>query len=308
MTTTEPTDDPVDDRSVFDRVMSEDSRLGLSEPHALSLPTAAWFTLFLLLPLAVIGFYSFMSYSSFDVIYEFTLGPWKSVFTDGTIHSVFLRTIGVGVLVTLLTLVFAYPIAYYLRFHTSELGGIILLLFLVIPFWTSELIRTIAWLPILGRSGAINWFLLSTGLIDEPLRWLLFSLFSQVLGYLQNFLVFMAAPIYISLSQIDENLLDASGTLRADSFATFRNITWPLSLPGVAIGCMFTFVLAIGNLTIPQFLSSGQATLTGLIYQEVQRGLNYPNASAMSIMLLIVIFAFVFALFRVVDISEIAQS
>ncbi|MGQ3412501.1 ABC transporter permease [Natrinema sp. LN54] len=306
--TTDTAADSADDRSVSDRATSKGSRLRLSEPYALSLPTVAWFTAFLLLPLAVIGFYSFMSYSSFSVIYEFTLDPWARVFTDGTVRAVFVRTIGTGILVTLLTLVFAYPIAYYLRFYTSELGGIILLLFLVIPFWTSELIRTIAWFPILGRSGAINWVLLSIGIIDEPLRWLIFSLFSQVVGYLQNFLVFMAAPIYISLSQIDEDLLDASETLRADSIATFRNVTWPLSLPGVAIGCMFTFVLAIGNLTIPQFLSSGSATLTGLIYQEVQRGLHYPNASAMSIMLLVVIFAFVFALFRVVDISEIAQN
>lgn len=300
--------EPVNDESVLDRLRDSDSRFGLSEPAALSLPTVVWFAVFLLVPMAVIGFYSFMSYSSYNVIFEFTLEPWRRALLSDAVQSTFLRTLGVGILVTALTLVFAYPIAYYLRFYTSELLGIVLLLFLVIPFWTSELIRTLGWFPILGRSGAINWTLLSLGLIEEPIRWLIFSLFSQVLGYLQNYLVFMAAPIYISLSQIDQDLLDASETLRADSFATFRNVTWPLSLPGVAIGCMFTFVLAIGNLTIPQFLSAGDATVTMLVYQEVQRGLHYPNAAAMSIVLLTVIFVFVFALFRVVDISEIAQN
>jgi len=279
----------------------------IGEPELLSLPTVLWFGVFLILPLAVIGVYSFMSYSNFNVIFEVTLDPWVRALTSDTVQSVFIRTLSVGLLVTALTLVFAYPIAYFLRFYTGEIAGIILLLFLVIPFWTSELIRTLGWFPVLGRSGAINWFLMSVGIVDEPIRWLIFSLFSQVVGYLQNFLVFMVAPIYISLSQINEDLLDASETLRADSLATFRNVTWPLSLPGVAIGCMFTFVLAIGNLTIPQFLSAGDATVTMLIYQEVQRGLHYPNASALSLLLLAVIFVFVFGLFRVVDISEIAQ-
>ncbi|MFP8953192.1 ABC transporter permease [Natrialbaceae archaeon A-arb3/5] len=308
MTTTDSAETHADDRSVVDRVTSGDSRLGLSEPYTLSLPTVVWFAVFLLLPLAVIGVYSFMSYSSFNVIFEFTLDPWTRALTSDTVLSVFGRTLGVGILVTVLTLVFAYPIAYYLRFYVSELMGIVLLLFLVIPFWTSELIRTLGWFPILGRSGIVNGFLMTVGVTDEPLRWLMFSMFSQVVGYLQNYLVFMAAPIYISLSQIDEDLLDASETLRANSFETFKNVTLPLSLPGVAIGCMFTFVLTVGNLTVPQFLSAGDATITTLIYQEVQRGLHYPNASAMSIMLLTVIFVFVYALFRVVDISEIAQN
>lgn len=277
------------------------------EAYLLSIPTVAWFTIFLIVPLILIGYYSLLSYASYNVIFEVSLDTWTQTLNDSTVRSTFIRTMGVGVGVTALTLLFGYPIAYYLRFQTSELMGIVLLLFLVIPFWTSELIRTLGWFPILGRSGAINWVLLSFGVIDEPMSWLLFTLFSQVVGYLQNYLVFMAAPIFISLSQIDEDLLDASETLRAGPFSTFRKVTWPLSLPGVAIGCMFTFVLAVGNLTVPQFLSSGEATATTLIYNRIGI-LNYPVASAISIMLLVVIFAFVFALFRVIDISEIAQA
>jgi putative spermidine/putrescine transport system permease protein len=118
----------------------------------------------------------------------------------------------------------------------------------------------------------------------------------------------MAAPIYISLSQIDEDLLDASETLRGTHIETFRHVTLPLSLPGVAIGCMFTFVLTIGNFSVPSFLSGGQGTITTLIYSSVNRGLRYPDAAAMSIMLLLIIFIFVYALLRTVDITEIAQS
>lgn len=292
---------------VVGRIPEQFDRWSLGEIHVLTLPTVIWFTVFLIVPLLVVVYYSFLTYVSFGVSYELTLDAWRNILSSGTVQRTFVRTIAVGLAVTFLTLVFAYPIAYYLRFHTSQLFGIILLLFLVIPFWTSDLIRTIGWYPILGRSGLFNLILLGTGVVDQPVRWFIFTVFSQVIGYLQNYLVFMAAPIYISLAQIDEDLLDASETLRGDPIATFRNVTWPLSLPGVAIGCMFTFVLAIGNLIIPQFLSSGESTISILIYSEVQRGLQYPNASALSITLLAVIFVFVFALLRVVDISDIAQ-
>lgn len=295
------------DARVVGRLSERFDETSLGEIHLLTLPTVIWFTVFLIVPLLVVIYYSFLTYTSFAVSYELTLDAWRNILSSGTVQRTFVRTIAVGLAVTFLTLVFAYPIAYYLRFHTSQLFGIILLLFLVIPFWTSDLIRTIGWYPILGRSGLFNLILIGSGVIDQPVRWFIFTVFSQVIGYLQNYLVFMAAPIYISLAQIDEDLLDASETLRGDPVATFRKVTWPLSLPGVAIGCMFTFVLAIGNLIIPQFLSSGESTISILIYSEVQRGLQYPNASALSITLLAVIFVFVFALLRVVDISDIAQ-
>ncbi len=295
------------DARVVGRISERFDETSLGEIHLLTLPTVIWFTVFLIVPLLVVIYYSFLTYTSFAVSYELTLDAWRNILSSGTVQQTFVRTIAVGLAVTFLTLVFAYPIAYYLRFHTSQLFGIILLLFLVIPFWTSDLIRTIGWYPILGRSGLFNLILIGTGVVDQPVRWFIFTVFSQVIGYLQNYLVFMAAPIYISLAQIDEDLLDASETLRGDPVATFRKVTWPLSLPGVAIGCMFTFVLAIGNLIIPQFLSSGESTISILIYSEVQRGLQYPNASALSITLLAVIFVFVFALLRVVDISDIAQ-
>lgn len=270
-------------------------------------PTAVWFVAFLIVPLLIILYYSFLTYTSFSVSHELTLQAWTgSVFTE-TVFNVFIRTLVIGFVVTAITLVVGYPLAYFLRFYTSKNGGILLLLFLVIPFWTSGVIRTIGWLPILGKTGVINKLLLMSGLMNDPITWLLFSPFSQIVGYLQNYVVFMAAPIYISLSQIDEGLLDASETLRADPLSTFRNVTWPLSLPGVAIGSIFVFVLSIGNFTVPQFLSGGESTISTLIYLTINNGLNYPAAAAMSITLLTVIFVVVFLLLRRVDISEIAQ-
>ena len=289
------------------RLLPDGWGLSLSEIQALTGPTVAWFGLFLLLPLAVVLVYSFLGYASFSVVWEFTLGSYTGTVLSETVLSTTALTVGIGLVVTVITLVFGYPLAYFLRFYMSERAGILLLLFLVIPFWTSSVIRTIAWIPILGQTGIINKTLQSVGVIGEPLGWLLFTPVSMAIGYLQNYVVFMAAPIYISLSQINKDLLDASETLRGTPLATFRNVTLPLSLPGVAIGCMFTFVLTIGNFSVPSFLSGGPGTITTLIYDSVNNGLRYPDASAMSIMLLLIIFLFVYALLRRVDITAIAQ-
>ena len=270
-------------------------------------PSVVWFLLFLTVPLLVILAYSFFTYSNFSVEYILTVDPWlEGVFTE-TVFFVFLRTLTIGAVVVAVTLAFGYPLAYYLRFYVSDRGGILLLLFLIIPFWTSAVIRTVAWILILSNSGVINQTLLAFTLVDEPVSALLFSPFSQLVGYLQNYVVFMAAPIYISLSQIDEDLIDASKTLRGGRLATFRHVVWPLSLPGVVIGSIFVFVLSVGNFTVPQFLSGGEATITTLIYLSVNQGLNYPQAAALSITLLLVIFVIVYAMTRIVDITEIGR-
>lgn len=301
MATTETGSDD-ESRSLSDRLG------GVRGVASLTVPSVAWMVVFLLVPLLMVLYYSFLTYTTFSVENTFTLEAWQNVFGSGTTYDVFARTLAVGLAVTLVTLLFGYPIAYYLRFYTSRNGGILLLLFLVIPFWTSAVIRTIGWIPILGRTGFINQSLIMVGLIDQPISWLLFSLFSQLLGYLQNYVVFMAAPIFVSLTRVDEDLLDASETLRGNPISTFRHVTWPLSLPGVAIGCIFVFVLSIGDFTVPQFLSGGDATVSTLIFLRINTGLNYPAASALSITLLCVIFVIVYALVRVVDISEIAES
>lgn len=294
--------------STGSRFIPGDRDLSLNEVQMLTVPTVAWFISFLLIPLFVILVYSFLSYDSFSVVWELSLGSYTDTVVSSTVLSTTARTIGMALVVTAITLVFGYPLAYFLRFYLSEKGSILLLLFIVIPFWTSGVVRTLGWLPILQQTGAINQTLIAFGIIDKPLEWLLFSPVSQILGYLQNYVVFMASPIFISLAQIDGDLLDASETLRGNRLETFRHVTFPLSLPGVAIGCMFTFVLTIGNFSVPTFLSGGQGTITTLIYSSVNSGLRYPDASAMSITLLVIIFVFVYALLRRVDITEIAQS
>jgi ABC-type spermidine/putrescine transport system permease subunit I len=276
------------------------------EVELLIAPSILWFFLFLLVPIFIILYYSFLTYESFSVVQEFTVTAWGKALNPSTL-SILGKSVAVGVVAVVATLLFGFPVAYYLRFNVGEIAGLVIILALVIPFWTSEIVRTMGWFPILGTTGAINQFLAWLGVVDQPVRWLLFSPFAQFLGYLQNYVVFMFAPIYIVLFDVDEDLISASETLRANKVRTFWRVTLPLSLPGVVIGSIFVFVLAVGNFIIPQFLSGGASAITLVIFQEVQTGLNYPAASALSILLLIVELIMVVLLVRIADISQIAE-
>lgn len=272
--------------------------------YLLVAPTVLWFGLFLLVPLALIGYYSFLTVENFQVVQELSLTTWtEDVFTP-TNARIFGITFLYGGVVTALTILFGYPVAYFLRFHVRPNVAFMVVLLSIVPFWISGIIRALAWYPILQKSGAVNQILVGLGVIQEPLGWLLFSPFAMVVGYLGNYIVFMYVPIYASLMNVDEDLHDASETLRGGPWATFRHVTLPLSMPGIVIGTIFVFVLSLGDFVIPQFLSGGQTTVPGLVYLKVNQGLNYPVSAALSLVLLVIILAVVGLLFRRIDIAE----
>jgi ABC-type spermidine/putrescine transport system permease subunit I len=267
-------------------------------------PTVLWFVVFLLVPLAVIAYFSFLTAENFSIVYEMTLTTWANDVFTATNMSIFLITFAFGLATTALTLLLGYPVAYYLRFHVRPNVAFMIVLLSIIPFWISGIIRSLAWFPILGRNGVINQLLTAIGVVQEPVAWLLFSPFAMIVGFLANYVVFMYVPIYAALLNVDEDLLDASGTLRGGPRATFRHVTLPLSMPGVAIGVLFVFVLSLGDFVVPQTLSGGQTTVPGLIFLKINQGLNWPVASALSIALLVVILGAVGLLIRRVDITE----
>lgn len=271
---------------------------------ALIAPMVIWFTLFLVVPLLLIFYYSFLTVENFQIVQQISLETWTTNVFTATNAQIFMITFLFGLLVTGLAILFGYPVAYYLRFHLRPNIAFMLVLISIIPFWISGVIRALAWYPILQRGGIVNQFLLGTGLVQEPLSWLLFSRFAMTVGFLANYVVFMYVPIYAALLNVDEDLTDASETLRGSPWATFWNVTLPLSLPGVIIGTIFVFVLTLGDFVIPQFLSGGQTTVPGLVYLKVNQGLNYPTAAALSIVLLVIILSVVGLLTRRVDITE----
>lgn len=271
---------------------------------ALVAPMLLWFTLFLVIPLLLIFYYSFLTVENFQIVREISLTTWSTNVFTATNAGIFGLTFFFGAVVTGLTILLGYPVAYYLRFHVRPNVAFLIVLLSIIPFWISGIIRALAWYPILQQRGIVNQILLNIGAIQEPLGWLLFSKYSMIIGFVANYVVFMYVPIYAALLNVDEDLKDASETLRGGPWSTFRRVTLPLSMPGVVIGTIFVFVLTLGDFVIPQFLSGGQTTVPGLVYLKVNQGLNYPTAAALSIVLLVTILAIVGLLTRRIDITE----
>jgi len=267
-------------------------------------PVVLWFLLFLIVPLFIIGYYSFFTVESFQIIREFSLETWRTKVFTAENFSIFVRTFGFAAGITVGSVLLGYPVAYYLRFKLSQQLGFLLVLISIIPFWISGIIRALAWRPILGQSGVISGILLRLGLIGQPLEWLLFSSFAMIIGYLANYVVFMYVPIYAALLNVDADLIDASQTLRATPWESFKTVVLPLSLPGVAIGSIFVFVLTLGDFVVPQFFSSGETTVPGLVFLQVSLGLNWPTAAGLSILLIAIILLLISLLFRLVDITE----
>jgi putative spermidine/putrescine transport system permease protein len=278
------------------------------EIQLLTLPAVVWYLIFLLGPLLMILLYSFLTYQNFGVEYTFSLTAYTDEMLDSTTLVVFGKTLAIATAVTVLALILGYPIAYYMRFYLDEVQGLTYMLFLVIIFYTSLLVRLMAYLPILGKQGIINQGLLALGVINDPIGWMMFSPFAMAVGYLENYILFMIAPIYISLTRVDEDLLNASHTLRGDPIETFRNVVWPLSLPGVAIGTLFVFVATAGDNLVPLILGGGGASVTSLILSYVTPSLNYPAASAISLLLLVTILLISAVILRLVDITEISEA
>jgi len=270
-------------------------------------PAVLWYVVFLVLPLLLIITFSFFTHDNFQVTYTLSLDAWNEVIFGSNTLNIILDSLILAFISTVAIAILAFPAAYYMRFYMSETASLFLLLFLVIVFWTAEVIRMIGFYPILGSNGVVNYVLLNLNIVDEPVSWLLFSSISKIFGYINNYILFMIAPIFISMARIDRNLLNASETLRANPLETFRYVVWPRSLPGTVIGFIFVFVLTVGNLTVPTVLGSGNSTATSLIYSRVTTTLNFPVASAITAVLLLAMFALLFALIKLVDITQIYE-
>jgi putrescine transport system permease protein len=189
-----------------------------------------------------------------------------------------------------LTLIVGYPMAYYIA-RSPEPRRTVLLMLVVLPFWTSFLLRVYAWQGFLRSNGVINNVLMWTGLIDAPLQ-LLNTNFAVYVGIAYTYLPFMILPLYATLVKLDDALLEASADLGARPFATFLHITWPLSLPGVIAGFLLVFVPAIGEFVIPELLGGRDTLMIGrVLWNEFFQNRDWPVASAVAIVMLVIVVA-----------------
>ena len=241
----------------------------------------AFVTVFLVVPLALTVVISFWKRVGFSIQPDFSFASYAS-FLGGLRMEILERSLVVAAEVTVLGLLVAYPIAWFLAMKASARATRVVLLLFTIPFLVNYVIRTFSWSYLLGRTGPINSLLLATGLTDAPLDWLLYSDFAVIIGLLTSYVPFMIFPLWLALNGIDRRLIQASWLLGADPTRTFFRVTLPLSMPGVFAAIIFGFVGAFGDSAVPVILGGTGYQLIGNEITSTLDVLNYPLAAAMS--------------------------
>ncbi|MFO1351012.1 MAG: ABC transporter permease [Gammaproteobacteria bacterium] len=272
-----------------------------------------------MVPLASIIVFSFWRSTGHGMEPAFTLDYYRDYFisegffdpsTMGFLTpSVFMRSLGSTLRFTLevmiLCLLVGYPIAYFLAMQVKSFKWqMTLFLICMVPFWTSYLIRAVAWLPMLGRRGLLNNLLLSLGIVNEPVSFLLYSEFGYTMALVQLYVVLCVGPIFFSLAKIDKAILEAAEDMGATPFQIFREIIAPLSLPGVAIGMIFIFVMLMGEFATAVVVYGGKASTVGTVILNYYAVANYPFAAVNALMLMVAMMIGVIIILRLVNIRK----
>jgi putrescine transport system permease protein len=236
-----------------------------------------------------------------------TFENYAFLFRDGYYGIIYLASLKMAAIGTFLCLLLGYPMAYYIARQPSRRRNL-LLLAVILPFWISFLLRVYAWIGLLGNQGTINHFLLSLGIIDRPLP-MLYNDFSVYLGIVYSYLPFMILPLYANLERLNVDLLDAASDLGARRWEAFVDVTLPLSMPGILGGCLLVFIPAVGEFTIPALLGGADTLMIGrVLWDEFFINRDWPVASAVSVMLLLLLIAPIFWFQRIQNRERQAQA
>jgi spermidine/putrescine transport system permease protein len=224
----------------------------------------AWLVVFFVVPIAIVALYSFDVYTLFPGQHGFTLAAWRGFFHSSVYLGLFWKSVKMSLIVSVVVVLLAYPVAYYLALSGTK-RKYVLLLILIAPFLTSYLLRVLAWKVILGNNGVFNSFLVWTGIrsADHPVSQLLYSRFAVMLVLAYVWVPFVALPIFVSLDTLDRRLLEAASDLGASRLQAFLRVTLPLSLPGVAAGFLFVFIPTVGEFVTPSLVGGTSGYMYG---------------------------------------------
>ena len=254
----------------------------------LLVPTSFLYIITFFIPLVTLLVMSFSRFESSVTTVGFYLDNYEKILTDGITLKIFFQTVELSLMITLFCLLLGYPVAMLMR-RVGPKARLWILLLVVSPLLTSIIVRNVAWVLILGRSGMINDLLISWGLISKPLP-LMYNTFGVVLAVVHVYLSFMVLPLFAALSSINNSLEEAAASLGAKPLSIFLNVTLPLSLPGIMAGCTLVFILSMGVYLTPVIMGGNfVVTLPMLIEDAVRNRYNWPEASAMALLLLIAI-------------------
>ena len=275
----------------------------------LYLPPLIWLGVFFLAPLILMAAFSFRADMRGEVLQGWmpTLKQYADVFAAGSYQRLLATSALMALVIAVSATVLAYPIAYFLAFRAGRKAGLYLILLLV-PFWTSYLLRVMAWKFMLGSDGVINSFLMYTGLADRPLSALLYNRTAVIITLVYVWIPFVALPILAALQRIDHSLFEAAADLGATPFRQFWRVTFPLSLPGVFAGFFMVFIPTIGEYVTPLLVGGSQGSMYGNIIQDFfSKAANWPLGSALSMIMLVGTLALVVVALRFVDLQRLIE-
>jgi spermidine/putrescine transport system permease protein len=267
-----------------------------------------WLLLFFVIPVAFVAAYSVGAVGLFPTdAGVVSLSSWERLLTGGSVYmGLFWKSIRMSLTVSAVVVLVAYPIGYFLALCVGRRKYVLVLL-IIAPFLTSYLLRVLAWKVILGDAGVINSFLEWTGVTDQPIDWLLYSQFTVMLVLAYIWVPFIALPVFVSLNNLDQSLLEAASDLGASRWRTFVRVTLPLSLSGVFAAFLFVFIPTIGEFVTPLLVGGTSGYMYGNAVQDLfTRGLDWQTGSTLALFLLAVV-ALLMAVFgRFLRLRELA--
>jgi putative spermidine/putrescine transport system permease protein len=268
-------------------------------------PLALILVVLFALPTALFLIVSFYDYDRVGIYPAFLLDNYHELLTTPATWRVYVSSLRFAFIVWAITLFLGFNIAYFLIFHIrNKITRTVLFLLCAIPFWTSGIIRTIAWIPFLGRNGAFNQLLMGLGLTSQPLTFLLFSDFAVIVTYVHLFTLLMVGPIANSLSKIDPALLEAAVDAGASRWRTMVDIVIPLSKTGITLGSILVFTQVMGDYFVVRQMSGGQsASIVSMLSTEIQ-AMQYPPAAANAMVLVVFVAILVAVMMKVVDVRK----
>ena len=279
----------------------------------LAIPFAIIFIAYFVVPLILTLIVSFWDYTEYSIIPDFIFGNYFYIFQgcftfeDGLCltFKTYISTFFFCFFTWLITLLLGFCVAYFLAFYVNSLPiQITLFLICTIPFWTSNVIRMVSWIPLLGRNGLVNETLISFGIIQEPIEWLLYSSFSVVLALVHLYTLFMIVPIFNSMLRIDKEVIEAAYDSGASQFQIITNVIIPLCKPGIIIGSIFVITVVMGDFLTIGIMGGQQLASIGKIINTEMNYLQLPGAAANSVILLLITIFIIIVMTKFIDIRK----
>jgi spermidine/putrescine transport system permease protein len=266
-------------------------------------PSVLWLVLFFLLPLAIVLVISFLKRGTYGgVVTSPTLANYVKLL-DPDYFIIFRRSVTLALVTTITCLIVGYPMAYFIARRPERWRGVLLML-VIIPFWTNFLVRTYAWIELLRDEGVINNVLIALGLTDKPLD-LLYTPGAVIVGLIYGYLPFMILPLFANLEKFDHSLIEAAQDSGANSFWAFLRVMLPLTMPGIVAGSILVFIPSLGAFVTSDILGGAKLMMIGnLVERQFTAGRNWPFASTISITLMVIVSLAVALYFRITTEKE----